>query len=62
MLMYSFNLKVGWESSVVHFLADFQQHFLKFFPYSAHSPTSHGKKKVKLDNVQVSVYHVQQNT
>lgn len=49
-------IKVGWQSSLAHFLPDFQQHFMKFFPYAAHSGNSLKSKKTRPDTEQCSVH------
>ncbi|XP_062570246.1 testis-expressed protein 10 homolog [Saccostrea cucullata] len=37
-------IQVDWQSSVAHFQSDFYQHFMKFFPYSAHTSAPKSKK------------------
>lgn len=49
-------IQVGWQSSLAHFLPDFQQHFLKFFPYAPHSENSLKNKKTRPDTEQCTVH------
>ncbi|XP_061186098.1 testis-expressed protein 10 homolog [Saccostrea echinata] len=49
-------IRLGWQSSVAHFLPDFHQHFMKFFPYSAHT-SGQKSKKTPQDNEQQHTVH-----